>query len=147
EMRAPELPFISTVSGQLWPQDTVLDAAYWRRHCREPVRFLEGLTALGARRTGCGVEIGPGSVLATLSKRLQPSAAWLPSLMPQHQDWQVLSASLAGAYTHGADIDWSGFDAPFPRNRMPLPTYAFQRKRHWLGERERTMHTEQPAGT
>jgi thioester reductase-like protein len=29
-------------------------------------------------------------------------------------------------------VNWSGFDAPFGRRRVPVPTYAFQRRRYWL---------------
>jgi acyl transferase domain-containing protein/acyl carrier protein len=29
-------------------------------------------------------------------------------------------------------VDWAGFDRDFPRRRLPLPTYPFQRERYWL---------------
>src|SRR4029453_1660831 len=143
----PELHSVSKVTGQPPPQGTGLDAAYWRRHCREPVRFWPGLTALLEWDTRLFVEIGPAPVLSHLGKRLEPAAVWLPSLRRRDHDWHVLSASLAEAYAHGADVDWCGFDAPFPLSRMCLPTYPFQRKRYWIVERETPMTDEQPTAT
>ena len=31
-------------------------------------------------------------------------------------------------------IDWKGFDAPYQRKKVVLPTYPFQRKRYWVKE-------------
>ncbi len=145
DFQAPALPFISTLSGQLLSKDEIPDAAYWRRHCREPVQFLTGLSSLGERNIDLCVEIGPGSVLSNLGKRLAPSAIWLPSTMPRLPDWQVLSRGVAEAYARGADVDWDGFDVAFLRNRMSLPTYTFQRERYWFTKRESTMREDQPA--
>ncbi len=33
----------------------------------------------------------------------------------------------------GVDIDWLAFDRDYPRRRVSLPTYPFQRKRYWVG--------------
>src|SRR5262249_12099540 len=43
-----------------------------------------------------------------------------------------LLESLATLYTKGAAIDWAGFDRPYARRRVALPTYPFQRERHWV---------------
>ena len=40
---------------------------------------------------------------------------------------------LAELYVRGADVDWKGLDQPFPRRKVPLPSYPFQRKHHWMG--------------
>ncbi|TAN70493.1 MAG: amino acid adenylation domain-containing protein [Methylobacter sp.] len=163
DFHTPELPFISDLTGLALGKGEVPDAGYWRRHCRQPVRFAEGLNSLilppsplpegegGKVATAFGrnfelfLEIGPGQVLTNLGKRLTSSATWLPSLLQQKTDWSVVSASLAEAYTQGADIDWSGFDAAFSRNRICVPTYAFQRKSYWIAPKEPTMTNPQLA--
>jgi iturin family lipopeptide synthetase A len=143
EFRAPEIPFVSNLTGRFLAQGEIPDAAYWRRHCREPVLFGAGLASLLARDSSLFVEIGPGPVLANLGKRVEPAAAWLPSLVRQHGDWAVVSETLAEAYARGAEVDWAGFDAAFPRNRMAVPTYPFQRKPYWIIPREPTMTNDQ----
>ncbi|MGA8087919.1 MAG: SDR family NAD(P)-dependent oxidoreductase, partial [Terracidiphilus sp.] len=40
--------------------------------------------------------------------------------------------SLAQLYVYGAEVNWTGFDLPYPRRRLPLPTYPFQRQSYWL---------------
>ncbi|MGI9183167.1 MAG: type I polyketide synthase, partial [Longimicrobiaceae bacterium] len=56
---------------------------------------------------------------------------WLPSLRPKRDDWQQMLDSLAALYAAGVEVDWEGFDRDYPRRRLVLPTYPFQRERHW----------------
>ncbi|MBP7336118.1 non-ribosomal peptide synthetase/type I polyketide synthase [Niveispirillum sp.] len=127
------LPVALNLTGRLVPDGAVMDARYWRRHCRETVLFDQGLTALLDQGYTSFIEIGAGSVLTQLGRRRKPAATWLPSL-PPGGNWSGIAGSLAEAYACGADIDWTGFDAPFARNRVPVPTYAFQRKPYWFAE-------------
>jgi len=143
DFQAPKLPLISNLTGQPLASGVVPNAAYWRRHCREPVQFLQGLSVLLDRGLGLFIEIGPSPVLTFLGKRQKPSAVWLPSLMRQKSDWSVLSESVAEAYVRGADIDWSGFDAAFARNPVSVPTYAFQRKPYWIAAKVPAMNDSQ----
>ncbi|MBF2003214.1 MAG: SDR family NAD(P)-dependent oxidoreductase [Synechococcales cyanobacterium M58_A2018_015] len=46
-------------------------------------------------------------------------------------DWQTLLATLAHLYIQGAAIDWRQVDRSY-RRHVPLPTYPFQRQRHWV---------------
>nr|MBP7571047.1 type I polyketide synthase [Acidobacteriota bacterium] len=131
---APDLDFASNLHGRLLGPDEIVDAAYWRRHLREPVRFADGLRAL--REGGCRVfvEIGPGSTLLGLGRRndADEALAWLPSLKKGRGDWEQVADSLARLYVEGAPIDWAAFDRPYGRRRVALPTYPFQRSRFWI---------------
>ena len=40
--------------------------------------------------------------------------------------------SLGRLYELGAKIDWKGFDAPYYRKKVLLPTYPFQREHYWV---------------
>jgi acyl transferase domain-containing protein len=40
--------------------------------------------------------------------------------------------NLAKLYVQGVAIDWSGFNRDRPQQRLPLPTYPFQRQRYWF---------------
>ncbi|MFG1879080.1 type I polyketide synthase [Sphaerisporangium sp. NPDC049003] len=51
--------------------------------------------------------------------------------------------SAARLHVHGVPVDWTGALPPDAR-RVPLPTYAFQRDRHWL-DRATTPEPEHPA--
>ena len=134
----PRLRLVSDVSGQVLRGGEAAQAAYWQRHARLPVRFaaaVETLYSLGVR---VFVEIGPGATLLGMGQRCLEGAgeppAWLASLRPQSGDWGVMLSSLAALYTRGVEVDWAGFDRDWPRRRLSLPTYPFQRRRCWLPE-------------
>jgi acyl transferase domain-containing protein len=56
---------------------------------------------------------------------------WLPSLCQGRNDWAQILESLGRLYVDGVPINWKGFDGDYQRRRVMLPTYPFQRERHW----------------
>lgn len=129
--RAPRLPLVSNLTGQVFENGQAPAAAYFRRHAREAVRFADGVQAL--RSLGCRIflEIGPGTTLSALGRHCIAKAEWLPSLRPGGDDWRVLLESLGRMYTRGVEVNWERVSGPI-RRRVPLPSYPFERKRFWL---------------
>jgi acyl transferase domain-containing protein len=39
---------------------------------------------------------------------------------------------LALLYEQGVTVDWVNFDSDYPRCKVGLPTYPFQKQRHWI---------------
>ncbi|MDQ2693792.1 MAG: acyltransferase domain-containing protein, partial [Pseudomonadota bacterium] len=97
-----------------------------------PLAGEESIAALIDKGCRCFLEIGPAPVFAPALSARFPDAIWLASLAADRDDWQVLLGSLAALYVAGAAIDWEGFDKDYPRRRITLPTYPFQRQRYWL---------------
>jgi myxalamid-type polyketide synthase MxaB len=126
----PEVGLISNVTGKL-AQAEVADPSYWVRHVRQAVRFAAGMESLP--QEGCDVflEVGPHPILLGLGRQTVPdrNASWLPSLRSKRGDWQQMLESLAALYLRGAEIDWAGFDRGYPRRKVELPTYPFERQR------------------
>jgi len=54
------------------------------------------------------------------------------SVYPGEAEWPRLLKTLGALYVKGVEVDWAAFDAPYPRRRVALPTYPFQRQRYWL---------------
>lgn len=131
---APTLPLISNVTGQMVQHQEILDASYWRNHIRQPVRFYQGMQTLADAGYELFLEIGPTDTMIGMGKRCLPkgTGTWLASLKKDESEWRVLLDSLATLYVCGWDINWAGFDRNYPRRRVALPTYPFQRKRCWL---------------
>jgi acyl transferase domain-containing protein/surfactin synthase thioesterase subunit len=132
--RPPRLPLISNLTGEPVRGEEAMSASYWRRHMMEPVRFMAGVQALRGQGAELFVELGPQPTLLGLARRCVPEQAegWLPSLRKGHPDAETLLRSLGALYVEGAAVDWKALDGGRPRRKRPLPTYPFERQRHWL---------------
>jgi acyl transferase domain-containing protein len=134
QFKIPRLPLISNLTGKTLPPEYIPDANYWRRHTREPVRFMAGTNTLFEHGYELFLEISPKPILSRIGQKCQQevTATWLPSLAPGKEDWQVLLESLSALYVQGVDVNWNGFDRDYSRSRLSLPTYPFQRQRYWI---------------
>jgi acyl transferase domain-containing protein/NADPH:quinone reductase-like Zn-dependent oxidoreductase/NADP-dependent 3-hydroxy acid dehydrogenase YdfG len=132
---APRIPLASNVTGTMVRGDAALDAPYWRRHVRQPVRFADGMRALHAAGVRVFLEIGPHPTLIGMGRRAlaqEEGLAWLPSLERGRDDWRVLLGTAGALFTHGVGLDWKGFDRNYRRTRVDVPPYPFQRQRCWF---------------
>ncbi|MEJ3655789.1 SDR family NAD(P)-dependent oxidoreductase [Actinomycetes bacterium KLBMP 9759] len=136
----PRMPFLSNVTGDWITDEQATDPRYWGRHLREPVRFGACVaTLLGSDPAGWAlVEAGPGRTLTDLARRAlgRGAPAPLPTLAPgttadPARDVESALGALGELWLRGVPVDWSTVAAPSPR-RIPLPTYPYQRKRHWF---------------
>lgn len=133
----PRIQLLSTLTGNvIGPSD--LGPHYWRRELLEPVRFQAAIGALRSHRVF--LEIGPGSTLAALGKQCigADGCLWATSLRLGRSEWTQMLESLGGLYVRGVDVDWPGFDSPYRRSRVALPTYPFEH-RPYLAERSRAL--------
>jgi acyl transferase domain-containing protein/thioesterase domain-containing protein len=130
--RPPDIPFYSTVTGQLLDQP--LDADYWFRNLRRTVRFADAADALLARGHRFFVEVSPHPVLTLPLEQLLEHAAVpgavVPSLRRDQAGLDRLLLSLGQLHAGGLDVDWTA--ALPPGRAVPLPTYPFQRESYWL---------------
>jgi acyl transferase domain-containing protein/NAD(P)-dependent dehydrogenase (short-subunit alcohol dehydrogenase family) len=132
--RKPSIKLVSNLTGTFMEEAPT--ARYWRDHARGAVRFARGMQTLKEAGYGLFLEVGPGSSLLGLGRQsiTDEGTRWLASLSRQKSDWEVLSESLRALYVGGHAVDWRGFDQPYARKHLPLPTYPFQRKRYWVSE-------------
>jgi acyl transferase domain-containing protein/SAM-dependent methyltransferase len=131
---APSIPLLSNVTADIAPPELVCDAAYWRRHVRETVRFAESVMQLRARGAQVVIEIGPTPTLLALAQRAtgDDGIAWLPSLRKGRADGEQVMESLGALYAAGVDIKWPDVHRDRGRRRIALPSYPFQRERYWI---------------
>jgi acyl transferase domain-containing protein/NADPH:quinone reductase-like Zn-dependent oxidoreductase/thioesterase domain-containing protein/NAD(P)-dependent dehydrogenase (short-subunit alcohol dehydrogenase family)/acyl carrier protein len=131
EYQAPQVPLAANLTGQLMTEAPT--AKYWRDHLRNAVQFAAGMARVAEAGPTAIIEIGPTASLLGMGRRCVPQseASWLPSLRQGQDDWQTLSASVAEFYVRGGQIDWRSWDEPWPRQRLLLPNYPFERSRQW----------------
>ncbi|MEU9116149.1 beta-ketoacyl synthase N-terminal-like domain-containing protein [Streptomyces sp. NPDC048483] len=132
---APAIPLISTVSGRLLTGEEARDPDYWVRHMRQSVRFKDAIGRLRDERVTGFLELGAEPTLTPMidecleSDDPQPGAAMVSSLRAGVPERHALLTAVARVHAHGVPVDW---DTVLPEARpVPLPTYAFQRRRFW----------------
>ncbi|MEU6918018.1 SDR family NAD(P)-dependent oxidoreductase [Streptomyces olindensis] len=121
------VPFVSTVTATplTGPE---LDASYWWRNVREPVRFAEAMARLADESVGIVVEIGPHPVLRPYLRRT--GLTYVPTLHRDGDGPREATAAVAALLAAGADVDWQRH-FPHPGRVADLPAYPWQRDRHW----------------
>jgi amino acid adenylation domain-containing protein len=135
--RAPQLRWISSLTGRPITDEEAVDPDYWARQLREPVQFARGIGELIGSDFAL-IEVGPGQTLAALTRQHDRHTATqlvTTSLHPG-QEWRVdadyMLTAAGQLWARGVDIDWIGFHRGARRRRVPLPTYPFRRQRHWV---------------
>ncbi len=139
ELRGPDIPILSTVTGEWLTAKETTDPLYWAKHLREPVRFHRSVVTLAADKTEqLFLEIGPGSTLAGLVRQSVDRKAGHVALSTCRHvkepgcDHANALESLGRLWAAGVEVDWQSFYGAELRKRVPLPTYPFERKRHWV---------------
>jgi acyl transferase domain-containing protein/thioesterase domain-containing protein len=145
-LSAPRIPFVSNLTGTWVDAQTLADPEYWVKHLRQPVRFSEGVRTLLEMPGLCLLEAGPGQGLCALARQNGGDAtrAIVPST-PKAQEPGGDMAQMAGAaaalWTRGLAPQWEAMrnttpDTPqgaaAPPRRVSIPTYAFEKQRHWI---------------
>jgi acyl transferase domain-containing protein/surfactin synthase thioesterase subunit len=129
--QAPKIAWISTVSAA--PMREPPDAGYWCDHALNAVRFVEAIQALDQTGVSDFLEIGPGNTLLALGRQCvkENGKKWLASLS-KRAELKAILTSLGELYCRGYEVDWDAFNRPYPRRRVSLPTYPFERRRFWI---------------
>ncbi|MFG2232989.1 type I polyketide synthase [Streptomyces sp. NPDC048723] len=140
----PRIPIISTMTGKdIGPE--IAHWRYWVDQTIRPVRFHDAAATL--RRLGAAtlLEIAPRPTLLQLVGDLfdERDAALVPSMRPD-RPWEQLLDAVRGLYENGTDLDWHAITAGPDRRRVPLPTYPWQRERHWIAAPDPQTHVADP---
>ena len=131
---------VSNVTGRVAGSSEARDRGYWRRQARAPVLFADAVKTLAELGVGVLVEIGPRRVLGPMAALAWPEGGDLtlaPSVITS-QDGATSDGDLAflravsGAYEAGLSVAFESLFAGERRRRVSLPTYPFQRRRHWV---------------
>ena len=136
-LKPPAIPFVSNLTGTWADAQTLVDPEYWVKHLRNPVRFADGVRGLMEQPGIVLVEAGPGQGLCALARQNstgQPRAilASTPKVQDTASALEQMLAAAAGLWARGAAPDWETVRGPARPRRVSLPTYAFERQRHWI---------------
>ncbi len=138
ERHPPQIPYLSNLTGDWVEPAEAQSPAYWAEHLCQPVRFHAALSKLLTDPSRLPVELGPGATLTSLARLAMQSDSIAPrpalALLAAepgsaHPPWLDAVAALFRA---GLPIDGEALDPLGKARRVPLPTYPFERSRHWV---------------
>lgn len=138
ELKAPNIPFVSNLTGAWIKAAEVTNPEYWVRHLRQTVRFGDGVTRLFDQPDAILLEVGPGTTLMTIARWHPAKAAGqmvltsLPHADDAQPDLVALQSALGRLWIAGRKFSWTSYFAGEQRRRVSLPTYPFERKRYWI---------------
>ncbi|MHC0066355.1 SDR family NAD(P)-dependent oxidoreductase [Nostoc sp. UIC 10890] len=139
-LKPPKIPYLSNVTGTWITADQATDPSYWVQHLCQAVRFADGVQQLWQKDHPILLEVGSGQALISFASQCLESndkakSLMLPSLRhsyEQQSDVAFLMNTFSRLWLAGVKIDWSGFYVHEQCNRIPLPTYPFERQRYWI---------------
>jgi natural product biosynthesis luciferase-like monooxygenase protein len=137
-LSAPQIPYLSNLSGKLIDEKEATDPQYWGRHLRNCVRFNDGIVELFEDRDRVFLEVGPGRTLTTLLRhhpQKGPARIVLNSLRHPEEsapDFEYMLTTLGRLWLSGVDVKWSRLYEGERRRRVHLPVYPFERQRYWI---------------
>ncbi|WP_409462971.1 beta-ketoacyl synthase N-terminal-like domain-containing protein [Amycolatopsis sp. GA6-003] len=131
---APRVPVLSTVTGAP-AGDELADPAHWVATLRQPVRFLDAVRGLEAMGVNRFVDLGPGGELA---RAVRPGLTGpgedvteLPVLPGDLAETTAVLRAAGQSHVDGLTLDGARLFAGLQVRRVPVPPYAFHRKRYW----------------
>lgn len=135
EVTDPQVPFVSTATGDRLPGDRLADPAYWTRQLRGTVRFADAVTSLRTLGATVFVEVGPDAALvpAILETLGDANATVISTGRAGRPEPETAILAVAAAHTAGAPLDPASIGVGSPP--ADLPTYPFHLDRYWLAPR------------
>jgi amino acid adenylation domain-containing protein len=138
KLHAPRIPIISTVTAEWLKDDEATSSKYWSDHLRATVRFAQAVKFAWADADRVMLEVGPRTTATTLARqqssdnKKQVAVPSLGDATGHGNELTKLLKAVGGLWQSGVRIDLNKFHEGEDRRRISLPTYAFERVRHWV---------------
>ena len=140
-LNTPQIPYTSNLTGNWITNEEARDPYYWGKHASHTARFSDALEKAWLLENSILLEAGPGNTLSVLAmqhpqrmKSENPlTIASLRAAYDNQSDLNFLFTALGKLWLNGVDISWEKLYAEDSKpQRIPLPTYPFQRENFWV---------------
>lgn len=138
KLSPPQIPFVSSVTGDWITPEEATNPMYWAQHLRQTVRFADGVKTLWQQPERLLLEVGPRTTTTTLARqqakniKQQITIASLSDNADNEAEWTALLQAMGQLWLAGVTINWNNFYQEERRQRIPLPNYPFERQRFWI---------------
>ncbi|MEN6352916.1 MAG: beta-ketoacyl synthase N-terminal-like domain-containing protein, partial [Bacteroidales bacterium] len=136
-LKTPELSFISCLTGDFITSEQATSGTYWAKQLRNTVHFRQGVSKIAENGGTVFLEVGPNTHLSSLirqSKDITNKKLIISTLGKSDnidERYKFISA-LGNLYNVGININFSVLTESSKPRKVHLPSYPFERKRHWI---------------
>ncbi len=147
-LNPPSVTIINGVNGHVMRPGQDPDFIRWQLQDKDSINRANRVRALAETGVGLVIEMGPDSDFGTNiqdswpvsrdgQNNLRPPLVLTSLRMPsdandQSEGTREFTYAVSGAYEAGLSIDFTGLFVGEKRRRVALPSYPFQRRRHWV---------------
>ena len=137
-LKAPRIPIVSAVTATWLTEAQATSPDYWSTHLRATVRFAQAVKFAWSDADHVLLEVGPRQTATTLARqqsadaKTQIAVASLDDHAGDGHEMRQLLKAVGGLWQSGVSVNRSAFYEHEVRNRITMPTYAFERVRHWV---------------
>ncbi|UPV79864.1 type I polyketide synthase [Bacillus rugosus] len=126
DMKSPDIPVVSSVTGKVITDDEAADASYWAGQICKPIRFFEHISSCLREEPAVCIDLRLTQGASVFTER--QSIGMTGDLGTQgHTD--VLKLHIYGAlWSLGSGVDFSVLHEPQHNKRLALPTYPFTKQ-------------------
>ncbi len=142
--KEPAIPWLSNVSGTWVNPTEAQNPQYWANQILSRVRFAKCLASLNDRARFL-LEVGPGEVLIGMARHQTVKSIGAPSLGAENRkksDDVIFLEAAARLWQAGINLVWPELHPGEKAQRVPLPTYPFEREKYWIGPAGKSIETK-----
>ncbi|KAF5386448.1 hypothetical protein D9757_005864 [Collybiopsis confluens] len=145
DIRSPAIPVAGNVTGRLVlpGEEGFFYPEYFARHCVEPVRFKDGVSAIANKFSSSHIvwlEIGPHPTCTPMLKSsclVSGNTTLLASLKQNNDPWATINYSLSSLFRFDTPLKWRETFSHLPSvHCVTLPSYPFSTTNYWVSYAE-----------
>lgn len=137
KLNTPQIPILSTVTGDWLKDSEATSTAYWTKHMRLPVLFSKAVGKLmDEMPEGAFVEVGPGNGLGTLLMQ-HPDGHTFPIVNSLNRTDETIDSvhynnQFQLLINRGLRLNWDEIYPESAQVKIAIPTYSFDKKPCWI---------------
>ncbi|MEM6684203.1 MAG: SDR family NAD(P)-dependent oxidoreductase [Bacteroidota bacterium] len=130
KLRAPQIPFVSNLTGETITIEEATSTNYWVQHIRNAVLFGKGIKTLEKTNYDVFLEVGPGTILRNLYHRNATNSSSnalsiLKDATATENELTTFIAQLGVLWSHGIQPTWDKILPIHHQEKAKLPNYVF----------------------
>ncbi|MEU6642081.1 type I polyketide synthase [Saccharomonospora sp. NPDC046836] len=150
--RPPEIPIVSSVTGDIVAAEQLCSPDYWVRQLRQAVRFHDAVRYMNDLGISEYLELGADPVLTSAAKesladRDHNEPRLVATLRAGQSERDTVRRVIAELQVHGAPVDLDAATRDVGARTIALPTYPFQGQRFWLTQSGLSADDRSPMAT